>query len=196
MTARVEAEASTARERLLRGLEVSIRARGYQATKISDIVAHARTSKRTFYEVFASKDACLLALLDELTAHMQEQIVAAVDATATWQEQIRAGVTAWLDTVAAEPELSVSWIRELPSLGAVAYDAQRNASDVLTRMLMAMTDTPRMRRAGVRPASRAAALILLGGLRELAAAVLEEGGDIRSITEPAVDAAVALLGPR
>lgn len=196
MTARVEAEASTARERLLRGLEVSIRARGYQATKISDIVAHARTSKRTFYEVFASKDACLLALLDELTAHMQEQIVAAVDATAAWQEQIRAGVTAWLDTVAAEPELSVSWIRELPSLGAVAYDAQRNASDVLTRMLMAMTDTPRMRRAGVRPASRAAALILLGGLRELAAAVLEEGGDIRSITEPAVDAAVALLGPR
>ncbi|EUA43344.1 tetR family transcriptional regulator domain protein [Mycobacterium xenopi 3993] len=40
------------------------------------------------------------------------------------------------------------------------------------------------------------AVILLGGLRELTALAVEDGHDIRQIVEPAVDASVALLGPR
>ena len=35
--------------------------KGYAATTIADIVRHARVSKRTFYEHFADKEACLLA---------------------------------------------------------------------------------------------------------------------------------------
>ena len=38
------------------------------------------------------------------------------------------------------------------------------------------------------------AVILLGGLRELTAMAVEDGTDIRDITDPAVDASIALLG--
>src|ERR671922_1327679 len=50
-------------DRLLDGLAVSIGERGYRDTTVADIVRHARTSKRTFYEQFASKEACLIELL-------------------------------------------------------------------------------------------------------------------------------------
>ena len=39
-------------------------------------------------------------------------------------------------------------------------------------------------------------MILLGGLRELTALAVEDGGDIRQIAVPAIDASIALLGAR
>jgi hypothetical protein len=40
------------------------------------------------------------------------------------------------------------------------------------------------------------AVILVGGLRELIALAVEDGRPAREIVEPAVDASIALLGPR
>jgi hypothetical protein len=39
------------------------------------------------------------------------------------------------------------------------------------------------------------ALILVGGLRELTALFVEDGGEMSGVVEPAVAAATALLGP-
>ncbi|MBV9484491.1 MAG: TetR/AcrR family transcriptional regulator [Frankiaceae bacterium] len=183
------------RERLLRGLAASIKERGYRETKISDIVAHARTSRRTFYEVFETKDDCFLALLFEIHQLLQAEIAAAVDPKAPWDEQVRAGVGAWVDTIAAEPEVGLSWIRELPSLGTRAVEAQRYAMRTFTKLLIELSSTAEMRKAGIEPISEARAVILLGGLRELAAGVVEHGEDIRTIRAEAIDAALALLAP-
>jgi hypothetical protein len=38
--------------------------------------------------------------------------------------------------------------------------------------------------------------MLLGGLRELTAITVEEGGRMSDVTEEAVDASIALLAPR
>jgi len=43
--------------------------------------------------------------------------------------------------------------------------------------------------------SRQLAVMLLGGLRELTATTVEDGGRVSDITELAVHASVALLGP-
>ena len=51
------------RQRLLDGLAAAIDERGYRASTVADIVRHARTSKRTFYDQFASKEQCFLELL-------------------------------------------------------------------------------------------------------------------------------------
>jgi AcrR family transcriptional regulator len=184
-----------ARDRLLAGLESSIRDRGYRDTKISDIVAHARTSRRTFYEVFQTKEECFLALMYELNQRLQTRIASSVDPNASWDEQIRAGVTAWIEGMGSHPELTLSWIRELPSLGPEAARGQQAAMRALTKMLEAMTSTPQMRSAGLGPVPRDRLLILVGGLRELSAMALEQGQPMASITDAAVSAAMALLGP-
>jgi AcrR family transcriptional regulator len=51
----------TPRLRLVSALATAATEKGYAATTIADIVRHARVSKRTFYEHFTDKEACLLA---------------------------------------------------------------------------------------------------------------------------------------
>src|SRR5262249_49664221 len=65
-------DADPFRLRLFDGLASSIGERGYRATTVADIVRHARTSKRTFYDQFASKEECFLELLRADTEKMAE----------------------------------------------------------------------------------------------------------------------------
>jgi AcrR family transcriptional regulator len=191
-----ESGADPFRDRLLDGLAASIGERGYRDTTVADIVRHARTSKRTFYEQFASKEECLIELLrrnnDDLIANIQ----AAVDPAADWPHQIRQAAGAYVDHIGSRPAITLSWIREAPALGAVARPLHRHAMEALTDMLVALTDSPGFRRAQLPPISRPLALILLGGLRELTALFVEDGRDVDGIIEPAIAAATAILGPQ
>ena len=184
------------RGRLLDGLATSIGERGYRDTTVADIVRHARTSKRTFYEQFASKEECLIDLLRTNNEDLIATIRAAVDPDASWQDQIRQAVDAYVDHIESRPAITLSWIREAPALGAVARPLHRLAMQHLTDMLVDLTDSPGFRRAQLPPVSRPLAVILLGGLRELTALLVEDDRDVRGIVEPAVTASMAILGPR
>jgi AcrR family transcriptional regulator len=184
------------RERLIQGLAASIKERGYRDTKIADIVRHARTSRRTFYAEFASREECYVALLEVMNEGLRDQIAAAVDPAAPWPDQVRQAVVAYVDNVASEPAVTLSWIRELPALGTLGRELQRRAMDTLTGLLLQLADNAEFRRAGTVPMTRPLAIILLGGIRELTAAIFEDNGDIHDLTEVTVDAATALLRPR
>lgn len=181
------------RQRLLDGLTASIEAVGYRDSTIADIVRHARTSRRTFYEQFASKDACFIALLTDANAKMVHQISAAVDPAVPWEAQVRQAVEAWIACAEASPAITVSWIRDLPSLGTAARQLQRELMEAFIVMLRTLWDTDEYRALGVGPVTRQLAITLLGGLRELIAATVEDGGRVSDITEVAVRASVALL---
>ena len=183
-------------DRLLDGLATSIGERGYRETTVADIVRHARTSKRTFYEQFASKEECLIELLRRNNEDLIALIQSTVDSEADWQLQIRQAVGAYVDHIEARPAVTLSWIREAPALGAVARPLHRLAMDHLTDMLVGLTDNAGFRRARISPISRPMALILRGGLRELTALFVEDGGEVSGVVEPAVAAATAMLGPR
>jgi AcrR family transcriptional regulator len=184
------------RQRLIDGLAASIRERGYRETTVADVVRHARTSRRTFYAEFATKDECYVALLYAANDKMRQRIEQAVDATAPWQTQVRQAVEAYVDAVDSDPPIMLSWIRELPALGTVARTVQREAIDAMTELLLRLSDTEVFRRSGAGPLSRPLALLLLGGIRELTATTVEDGGDVRDLTEVATHAATALLAPR
>ncbi|HTI78471.1 MAG TPA: helix-turn-helix domain-containing protein [Mycobacterium sp.] len=184
------------RDRLLDGLAASIGERGYRDTTVADIVRHARTSKRTFYEQFASKEECLIELLRRNNEDLIASIQAAVDPEADWQHQIGQAAQAYVDHIGSRPAVTLSWIREAPALGAVARPLNRRAMEALTDMLVGLTDSPGFRRADLSPISRPLALILLGGLRELTALFVEDERDVQGIVEPAVAAATAILGHR
>lgn len=184
------------RDRLLDGLAASIGERGYRDTTVADIVRHARTSKRTFYEQFPSKEECLIELLRRNNEDLIATIQAAVDPEADWQLQIRQAAVAYVHHIGSRPAITLSWIREAPALGAVAQPLHRQAMEALTDMLVDLTDSPGFRRAQLPPISRPLALILLGGLRELTALFVEDGRDVGGIVEPAIAAATAILGSR
>lgn len=184
------------RRRLLDGLAASITERGYRASTVADIVRHARTSKRTFYGQFPSKEQCFLELLHVDVGKLADEIRNAVDPAEDWQAQIRQAVEAYVSHIESRPAITLSWIRELPSLGAAARPAQRRGMQLLTSLLVGLSGNPGFREAGLAPLTRPKAVILVGGLRELTALAVEDGHSAREIVEPAVDASVALLGYR
>ena len=190
------AEPDPFRLRLLDGLAASISERGYRASTVADVVRHARTSKRTFYDQFASKEQCFLELLQDDIEKLGESILAAVEPEADWRQQIRQAVEAYVGYIESRPAITLSWIRELPSLGAVARPVQRRGLQLLSSQLIDLSASPGFRRADLPPLTAPLAVILLGGLRELTALAVEDGRAVREIVEPAVDASVALLGPR
>lgn len=184
------------RPRLLDGLATSIGERGFRSTTVADIVRCARTSKRTFYDQFTGKEQCFLELLQADTESLAATIRAAVDPEADWRRQIRQAVQAYVGHIESRPAITLSWIRELPALGAAARPVQRHGLQLLTHLLVELSASPGFQRATLPPMTAPLAVILLGGLRELAALAVEDKQDVREIVEPAVDASIALLGPR
>jgi AcrR family transcriptional regulator len=189
-------ETTSFRQRLLDGLAESIAEDGYRSTTVAGIVRRARTSRRTFYEHFAGKEACFVALLTDANAEMIRQISAAVDPKAPWAKQVRQAVEAWIACAEASPAITLSWIRDVPSLGAQARDLQRAVMEAFVTMIQTLCDTAEWRAIGVGPVPRQLAVMLLGGLRELIATTVEDGGRARDMTDIAVRASIALLGPR
>jgi AcrR family transcriptional regulator len=193
---RADDDKSNFRQRLLDALEACIAEDGYPRTTVADIVRRARTSRRTFYEHFDSREACFVALLTDANAEQVRQISAAVDPKAPWRSQVRQAVEAWITSGESRPSLMVSWIRDVPSLGEAARHLQRDVMENFIEMVQALGATNEFRAAGVGPVSRQRIIMLLGGLRELTASTVEEGGRMSDITEEAVDASIALLTPR
>jgi AcrR family transcriptional regulator len=183
------------RRRLLDGLAESIVEIGYLDTTVADIVRRARTSRRTFYEHFAGKEECFIALLADANAEMIRDITAAVDPHAPWEKQARQAIEAWIECAESAPAIVVSWIRDVPALGVPGRALQRDIMAAFTLMVQTLCDTDEWRAVHPGPVSRQLAILLLGGLRELIATTVEEGGRASDITEVAVQATIALLAP-
>jgi AcrR family transcriptional regulator len=181
------------RRRLLEGLSASIAERGYRETTIADIVRHARTSKRTFYQEFSSKEECFIELLRTSNQEMITHIMAAVDPEAFWHNQIRQAIGAYVEVIESRPAIMLSWIRELPALGQMVRSVQRHGIEQFIEMMVDISSNPGFQRDNIAPASRQMALILVGGLRELAALTVEDNRDVREIVDTAVAASIALV---
>lgn len=80
--------------------------RGSGAFTVSDIVAHAGVSRRTFYELFDDREDSLNAAIDEGIERAAAVVVPAYREHAEWRESMRAGLSALLCFVDEEPAFS------------------------------------------------------------------------------------------
>ena len=183
------------RDRLLEGMAESIREKGYLDTKISDIVRHARTSRRTFYEHFADKESCFFALVQAGGALLREQVAAAVDPAASSDEQVDQAIDAYIAALTLDPQMTLSFSRELPALGDRGSDLRREAMDRFAELTLRLVNTEENRRRGVGPISMDQAVMLTGGLNEVVLRAVERGEDLTSVAGVAKDMIRAILRP-
>lgn len=94
------------RARLLAAAVRAIEELGYANTTVADITSRARVSRRTFYELFANRDDCLLAVLDELVGQLRVELKAAELRQLPWCERIRIGLWRILVFFDREPQLA------------------------------------------------------------------------------------------
>ncbi len=62
---------------MLRAAVVEADEHGYASLTVGHIAARARVSRRTFYEMFDDREACLLAVLEDIDAQVTAELRAA-----------------------------------------------------------------------------------------------------------------------
>ena len=183
------------RERLIAAMAASIQEKGYRDTTVADVVRIARTSRRNFYEHFEDRDSCFLALFDATNEAMMNAVAAAVHPDRPLDEQVDAAVDAYIDNVAQRPALYASFVRELPGLGQAGADRGLATLERFAALLVTLVESGRevQPELAVRPLDTDTAIIIVGGLRELAVISLQRGRDVRELRASAGATVKAIL---
>jgi len=94
------------RSRLLAAAVAAVDELGYADTTVSDVTSRARVSRRTFYELFSSREECLATVLEDVVALIGAEIAAAGLEGLAWRERVRGGLCAILSFLDREPALA------------------------------------------------------------------------------------------
>jgi AcrR family transcriptional regulator len=108
------------RARIITALAEESAEKGYRAVTVADIVRRAGIARNTFYENFASKEACFLAAQDYSVEAALGRVVEAAGSVDTWQARVNAGLAAFLRSLADEPALARACFVEALSAGPAA----------------------------------------------------------------------------
>jgi AcrR family transcriptional regulator len=109
------------RDRLLRAAALEFAEHGYAGTGSDLISRRAGMSKATFYEHFANKEECILALFDLAARTVQEAMAkAAHDAPSDAHERMKAGTRAFLAALSEHPEFAQTLLVEIIGAGPEA----------------------------------------------------------------------------
>ena len=168
----VAAQMPDARRRLLEAMAVCVAQHGYAATTTADLAAHARVSKRTFYEHFADKGDCLAALYAAAHAQTLASLREAVEPEGPWAEQLDRALAAYLGTLATHPALLHTLFIDIVALGPAGVAARREAARACAQFIAEIVAADRRRSRVLPPA---VALAIVGGLHELVVEAIESG---------------------
>ena len=152
------------RFRLLVGMAGALAVKEYATVTVSDIVAAAQVSKRTFYEHFSSKQDCLLACY----ARANELLIAAMRTEAAGPEagrppRLERLIDAYLCMLEESRAIAATLLVEITSAGAEGRRVRRETNLEMARTLLEVSDpgTP----GGQLDLDQAVALV--GGVTEL-----------------------------
>jgi AcrR family transcriptional regulator len=180
---------------IIGGLCGAISEKGYAATTIADIVRHARVSKRTFYENFADKQACFLAAYRELSEQTIALMTSAVDAAATWEEQLTQAVATYFAVLGGEPALTRTFLLEIHAAGPRALELRREVMDRFAEVTRRLVDEARKRQPRLKRLSPAMATAIVGGVNELMLLKVEEARPTKELAQTATELVRALVAP-
>ena len=185
----LEVRLTVQRERLLEAADEVFARTGYAEASAEGIAREAGMSKATFYEHFANKEEAILALFDEAAAvalgRMADAAAAARDEP---EARVRAGLRAFVDSVAEYPAASQTLFVEIIGAGPRAMerrdaiiDAFATAIDDENKRAHEHFGTPRFK-------SRHDTVALVGAISELASRQLrlKQPPDVREL-EPVIE---------
>src|SRR4051812_46325883 len=153
------------RLRLLEAFAAAVSEHGYAATTIAHIVKNARVSKRTFYEHFADKEECFLALYVEASEIVRKGVEQALRApAASWEAQLDAGLDAYLTALESNPALTRACLLDIHAAGRRAFELRRRGRAKFAAVLRAFVERARVHHPHLRPLSAAMATAIVGGI--------------------------------
>ncbi len=162
------------RTRLLEGMAQAAAAKGFADTTIADIVRAAGVSRRTFYEHFATRSECFIALYEAASHNTLLVLRKAIDPGHEWQTQLDSALLAYLASMAQNPALLRSLFVEILGLGADGLAARRRVNQEICGFMLQVVNGAAGR--GHKPAlTEEMAVAVVGGINELVLRAIEQG---------------------
>jgi AcrR family transcriptional regulator len=172
-----EQVAADQRERLYEATIRSVDERGFVATTISDLVANAGVSRRSFYEHFQNKEECLIATYDALVERLTARIVEAYDPEEEWTGQIESIVRALFEASSDRPDAARLISVEMGAAGPVGIERWARNAGQLARFFTYVFEQAPGPGAVPEPVARA----IVGGLRTILYSRLRHERSSRSL---------------
>lgn len=169
------------RERLLAAMAKAVAAKGLANTTVADVVTLARVSRRTFYEHFATREECFVALYEAISAQAFRVLAGAIEPERDWRPQIDEALQRYLALLASQPALLKTMFVAVFELGDAGLAARRRVHQALADYIMSVFQAS----AGpeLEPLEPALVTGLVGGIHELILQALEDGraGDLTEL---------------
>lgn len=175
------------RARLLEGMARAVAAKGYADTTIADIVREASVSRRTFYENFADKAECLIALYEVASGNAIAVLRAAIDPHSDWEAQVEQAMGAYFGVLARNPVLLRTLFIDILGLGIPGLAVRRRANQQLADLMLDMVNNRPGERKRKAPLQPTMAMAVVGGINEMVLQAIEQerAGELQSLVEPA-----------
>ncbi|UUY03719.1 TetR/AcrR family transcriptional regulator [Svornostia abyssi] len=183
-------DGSATRERLIGGLALALKERRLVDVTMNDIVRHARVSKRTFYEHFADKEACFIALYREGCDRVAEEQARALRPEQQIGDLITRLTQVYLATMAAEPVIARASLSDIFGGGPACLAVRREQHERFAEGMRSLFAGAAQLQpgAGIRPMTLEMAAAVVGGINELVLREFDAGrGDRLQELAPTVD---------
>ncbi|MFI5779485.1 TetR/AcrR family transcriptional regulator [Nocardia sp. NPDC051570] len=153
--------------------------RGFTATTVADILAGAKVSRRTFYQLFRGRDDCFAEAFDVAVAYILELLDAPraeQEHGSQWHTPLRRSLETYLRALAENGECARALHVESLVAGPIVAERRRFLKDALAQRMRAAFD--RGRRAGDIPAAIPAAIFdaLIGAIDDRIRDCLDDHG--------------------
>ncbi|GAA3212079.1 hypothetical protein GCM10020216_017080 [Nonomuraea helvata] len=166
---------SSQRERLIEAMLQLVARRGYAATTVPDVIAAARVSRNAFYQQFADKEACFLALCERDLPELIEEIRTAAAAPDDWRAANLRGLRAYLRWWQGRPAYAQAYFVELPRAGERAVAQRDRAYHPFVGMVTAMAARARQADPALPPLPATTARLIVYGVTAFVEAEVREG---------------------
>jgi len=168
-----EAKARNQRMRLMGAAMAAFSTKGYEATRVADVLEIAGVSRQTFYRHFANKQEAYLATLHTgMKLAGKAMLDGYEETTGSWDSRLETMMRALFDLVIAQPAGFRMALVEVHAAGPDALDLLELMSDGVERAVMeVLRDAPGQQSGLPRTAVRG----ILNGVRGMIATRVREG---------------------
>jgi AcrR family transcriptional regulator len=104
---------------------------GFASATVGRIVSRAGISRRTFYQLFADLESCVLECFDDALVRLRGDVTAAWSPEQAWVDRTRAALCAILSFFDDEPQLARLLVVETLAAGPEALSRRRELLDLL-----------------------------------------------------------------
>jgi AcrR family transcriptional regulator len=172
----LEVRLEVQKQRLFDAAAVIFSSIGYSEASAEAISRQAGMSKATFYEHFANKEECLVALFEYASALLLDSLLeAARQAEGDYRQRHRAGLRAILDFAEANPSMAQAILVETMGAGPRVVDMRDRALNLVAQRMYEETAHAAQHGGGPAFASVDEAFAIVGATFELVSRQLRTG---------------------